>query len=207
MECASTETVQAQTKKAEPIIELGESRRSADSSILNTNVSLMHFDGAGEKEDRSLILTRQPCSAFCKHFGEYLTDLMLCAFDKRKQQQMKRNYHLLSSISKEEEMLREKLLISEKGGFQSIYDSPELSVMNNNFYLLKIYAGKNAGSLGRDLGDKLIEKKFFATRMLSPRRVLKKLSLRSSLDAETEGKLKMVVKSKYPRTPNFAYET
>ena len=50
VECADTQTVQAQTKTTEPIIELGESRRSADSSIRNTNVSPMHFDGAGEKD-------------------------------------------------------------------------------------------------------------------------------------------------------------
>ena len=64
-------------------------------------------------------------------------------------------------------MLREKLLISENGGFQSIDDYPELSkeavsVMHKNFDLMKIYAGKDAGSFGRDLGDKPIEKKIFA---------------------------------------------
>ena len=218
VECADTETVQAQTKTAEPIIELGESRRSADSSIRNTNVSPIHFDEADEKEDQSVSLTQQSCSTSCKNFDEYLAehektvDLMLSAFEKKKQEQLKRNSHLLSSISKEEEMLREKLLISENGGFQSIDDYPELSkeavsVMHNNFDLMKIYAGKDAGSFGRDLGDKLIEKKFFGTRMLSPRRVSNKLSLRSPLDAETEGKFKRVVKLKYPRTPTFAYET
>ena len=107
---------------------------------------------------------------------------------------MKRNCHILSSISKEEEMLREQLLISENGGLQSFDDYPELSketvsVMHNNFDLMKIFAGKDAGSFGRDLGDKLIEKNFFATRMLSPRRVSNKLSLRSPLDAETEEKI------------------
>ena len=76
---------------------------------------------------------------------------------------MKRKF-FLSSISKEEEMLREKLLISENWGFQNIDDYPELSkeavsVMHNNFDLMKIYAGMDAAGFGRDLGDKLIEKK------------------------------------------------
>ena len=79
--------------------------------------------------------------------------------------------------------------------------------MHKTLDWMKIYAGKNARSFGRDLGAKLIEKKFFATRMLSPRRMSNKLSLKFSLDAETEGKIKLIVKSKYPRTPTSAYET
>ena len=95
-------------------------------------------------------------------------------------------------------MLREKLLLSENEGFQRIDDYPELSkeavsVMHNNFDFTNIYAGKDARSFGKVLGDKLIEKIFFATRRLSPRRVSNKLSLRSSLEAKTEGKVKLVV--------------
>ena len=90
VECADTETVQAQTKTAEPIIELSESRRSADSSIRSTNVSAIHFDEAGETEDQPLSLNQQSCSASCKNFDEYLAehekivDLMLSAFEKKK---------------------------------------------------------------------------------------------------------------------------
>ena len=77
-------------RKPGAVIEFNENRRSADSSIRNTIVSPMHFDGAAEKEEQSLSLDRQSCSAYCKNFDEYLAehektaDLMLSAFAKKR---------------------------------------------------------------------------------------------------------------------------